>query len=108
MKRLTMGAIVLAVMAGCGDSDEPADSPQPAGGANEPAERETEVERAERQAIKRAREECKLFAVKDLVETYGGDPDDLASVARAYAAEAYQPGLRVQAEVACLEGLRAK
>ena len=73
-----------------------------------PAGRLTQAERTERLAIKNARIECQVFGAKEIAKTYGGDVNDPASLAHAYASSVYQEDLQVQTEVACLEGLLRK
>jgi len=108
-RRPLAALVALTALVGCGDSAESDGSP-PAGGSSQPAERQpagrlTQAERTERLAIKNARTECQVFGAKEIAKTYGGDMNDPASLAHAYATEVYQRDLQVQTEIACLQGL---
>lgn len=100
------GAVVAVgtlAFAGCGNDGS-------TGQATAPSARGSQTSREQllKQVETDSRDLCATVSLTSLARTYGGNPRDFSSVARAYAKQAVRPGLEVNAEKGCIAGMKQR
>lgn len=119
LQAVVVGVAAVLVAAGCGDGENDAVTTSPATRVptytptpRAPAAHPKPEPRPTREptgiqdaAYRDAKDLCSFFSPKEIAAEYGGDPNDISSVVRAFATASYRPGVQISAEKGCLEGL---